>query len=58
MSPLLTKVARACLLMKGGTNCVLSLIVFHVKLSFLVVHFNVLTLFVGVHVTSNPKKLL
>ena len=36
----------------------MDLIAFHVKLSFLKVHVSVLTLFVVVHVTSNPKKLL
>jgi len=39
-------------------DCVMSLIAFHVKLSFLEVHFSVLILFVVVHVTSNPKRLL
>jgi len=37
-------------------DCVMNLIAFHVKLGFLEVHFSVLTLFVVVHVTSNPKK--
>jgi len=41
-------------------NCkvhnVMSLIAFQVKLSFWEVHFSVLTLFVDVHVTLNPKK--
>jgi len=36
----------------------MNLIAFHAKLSFSKVHFNVLTLSVVVHVTSNPKKLL
>jgi len=36
----------------------MNLIAFHVKLSFLKVHFSVLALFVIVHVSSNSKKLL
>jgi len=36
----------------------MSLIAFHVKSSFLKVHFSVLALFVIVHVTSNRQKLL
>jgi len=36
----------------------MSLIAFHVKLSFLEVHFSMLTLFVVVHVTSIAKKIL
>jgi len=39
-------------------DCIMNLIAFHVKLSFLKVYFSVLALFVIVHVTSNPKKLL
>ena len=39
-------------------DCVMSLKAFYVKLSFLKVHFSVLTLFVVVHVTSHSKKLL
>jgi len=39
-------------------DCVMNLIDFHVKLNFLKVNFSVLTLFVVIHVTSNPKKLL
>ncbi len=37
-------------------DCEMSLMFFHVKLSFLEVHFSVLTLFEVVHVTSNPPK--
>jgi len=36
-------------------DCVMNLIAFYVKLSFLKVHFSVLSLFVIAHVTSNPK---
>jgi len=36
----------------------MSLIAFHVKLSFLEVHFSMLTLFEVVHVTSYSRKLL
>jgi len=39
-------------------DCVMNLIDFHVKVSFLQVHFSVLALFVIIQVTSNSKKLL
>jgi len=39
-------------------DCVMNLIAFHVKLSFLEVHFSMLGILVVVHVTSNSKKLL
>ena len=39
-------------------DCVMNMIAFHVKSSFLKVHFSVLTQFLVVHVTSNPKIIL
>jgi len=41
-----------------GELCNEFTIAFHLKLSFLEVHFGVLTEFLVVHVTSHPKKLL